>query len=109
MSHTSSDLPLISIVTPSLNQADYLERTIESVLSQGYPHLEYIIMDGGSTDGSIDIIKKYSSSLTYWASGPDGGQSRAIMIGFGKAQGTILGYVNSDDILLPGALTAVGQ
>lgn len=101
--------PQISIVTPSYNQAAYLEQTIESVLSQCYPNLEYIVMDGGSTDGSVEIIKKYAERLTYWASGPDKGQADAIYRGFKIATGEILGWVNSDDLLLPGCLEKVGR
>lgn len=101
--------PRISIVTPSLNQAQYLEQAIRSVLLQRYPKLEYIVMDGGSTDGSVDIIRKYAPCLAYWVSAPDRGQASAIKAGFQKAQGEILGYVNSDDLLLPGALITVGR
>jgi glycosyltransferase involved in cell wall biosynthesis len=96
-------------VTPSLNQAKYLEQTIRSVLLQGYPNLEYLVMDGGSTDGSVDIIRKYQPHLAYWESSPDGGQASAIKTGFQKAHGEILGFVNSDDLLLPGALATVGR
>ena len=91
--------PKISIVTPSFNQADYLEYCIRSVLDQGYPNLEYIVIDGGSTDGSVDIIRKYQSQLTYWVSEPDNGQYHAIMKGFAKASGEIMGWINSDDML----------
>lgn len=102
-------LPTISIVTPSYNQGDYLEQTMKSVLDQQYPHFEYIVMDGGSTDNSVEIIKQYASQLTYWESHPDKGQTDAISRGFLKATGDILYYLNSDDILLPGALELVGQ
>jgi len=101
--------PKISIVTPSLNQGEFIEKTINSVLSQNYPALEYIIMDGGSTDGSVEIIKKYADRLTYWESGPDQGQADAIYRGFERSTGEILGYLNSDDILLPGCLEKVGR
>ena len=103
------DLPKITIVTPSFNQSDYLEKTIKSVLSQDYPNLEYMVVDGGSTDGSMDIIKKYSKKLTYWESYLDKGQAFAILKGFKKATGEILGWVNSDDILLPSCLKKVGN
>ena len=99
--------PRISIVTPSFNQGQFIEETIRSVLLQGYPNLEYIIMDGGSADGSVDIIRKYASWLTYWVSEPDRGQADAIGQGFDKATGIRLGWINSDDLLMPGALFAV--
>jgi glycosyltransferase involved in cell wall biosynthesis len=97
--------PLISIITPSFNQGKYLEKTILSVLSQNYTNIEYIVIDGGSTDGSIDIIKKYEKSLKYWISEKDKGQSDAINKGFRKATGKLLGWVNSDDILTPGSIS----
>ena len=96
--------PKISIVTPSFNQGEFIEETIRSILLQGYPNLEYIIIDGGSTDDSIEIIKKYEKHLTYWVSESDRGQSHAINKGFEKAQGEIFGWLNSDDFLLPGSL-----
>ena len=91
------NLPKISIVTPSFNQGQYIEKTIKSVISQNYPNLEYIIIDGGSNDSSVDIIKKYSNHISYWISKPDNGQSDAINKGFSKATGDILGWLNSDD------------
>lgn len=99
-------LPTISIVTPSFNQAEYLERTLCSVLNQDYPNIEYIVMDGGSTDGSVEIIKKYSDRLAYWQSQPDGGQTAAICAGFEHASGELFMYLNSDDMLFPGAVSA---
>ena len=105
----TNQLPIISIVTPSYNQGSYLEETILSVLEQGYPALEFFIIDGGSTDGSVEIIKKYAHRLTYWESKPDRGQSHAINKGFRMASGEIVAWLNSDDLLAPGALKVVAQ
>jgi glycosyltransferase involved in cell wall biosynthesis len=102
-------LPKISIVTPSYNQGEFLEDTIRSVIQQDYPNLEYIIIDGGSTDGSVDIIQSHASSLTYWVSEEDRGQSHAINKGMAHASGRILSFLNSDDTLEPGALTQVAE
>lgn len=104
-----STLPKISIITPSYNQAQFLEATILSVLGQNYPNLEYIIMDGGSTDHSAEIIKKYEKQLFFWCSEKDSGQSNAINNGFKKSTGEILMWLNSDDILMPNILHKVAE
>jgi glycosyltransferase involved in cell wall biosynthesis len=101
--------PKISIVTPSFNQGQFLEATIQSILSQNYPNLEYIIMDGGSTDGSVEIIKKYERHLYYWVSAPDGGMYEAISRGMSIATGEIMAWLNSDDLYLPWALHLVAS
>ncbi|MBE9194454.1 glycosyltransferase [Synechocystis sp. LEGE 06083] len=103
----SSDWPRISIVTPSYNQGQFIEETIRSVLLQGYPNLEYIIIDGGSTDNSVEIIKKYEPWLAYWVSEKDRGQSHAINKGLDIASGDILCWLNSDDYFLINALKAI--
>lgn len=105
----TSLFPKISIVTPSYNQGEYLNKTIQSVLDQEYPNLEYIIIDGGSTDNSVEIIKKYEKYLKYWVSEADRGQSHAINKGFDLATGEILGWLNSDDLYTQGALLEVGS
>lgn len=104
-----SPWPRISIVTPSYNQGQFIEETIRSILLQGYPNLEYIIMDGGSTDGTIEIIRKYGRHLAYWVSEKDRGQSHAINKGMARATGQIRAYLNSDDTYLPGALARVAD
>jgi len=101
--------PKISIVTPSYNQGQFIEETIRSVLLQGYPNLEYIIIDGNSTDNSIEIIKKYQKYLTYFVTEADGGPSDAISKGWNKATGEIVAYLNSDDAYTPGALACISQ
>lgn len=99
--------PKISIVTPSFNQGRFLEETIRSVLLQNYPNLEYIVIDGGSTDGSVDLIKRYEPWLTAWVSEPDAGQSHAINKGLALSTGTIFNWINSDDMLSPNALHSI--
>jgi len=101
--------PRISIVTPSFNHADYLEHTLKSVLDQNYPNLEYIVQDGASTDETVSILERYQARLACWRSEPDRGQSSALNLGFRRATGDILAYLNSDDLLLPGSLHHVAH
>lgn len=101
--------PSISIVTPNFNSVDYIERTLKSVINQDYPNLEYVVVDGASTDGSQDIITKYSQKLSGYISEPDEGHSDALNKGFAMTSGDIMGWINSDDILLPGSLAAIGE
>jgi len=101
--------PSITIVTPSFNQAAFAEATLRSVLLQGYPRLEYVVMDGGSTDGSVEIIRKYERWLAGWVSEKDDGQSHAINKGFDRASGEVVAWLNSDDRLMPASLQAVAR
>ena len=104
-----SSFPRITIVTPTLNQGPFIEETIRSVVLQRYPNLEYIIIDGGSTDGTVEIIKKYEPWLSFWESVPDHGQADALNKGFARATGEICAYINSDDYYLPGAFNYVAS
>lgn len=104
-----ADLPLISLVTPSFNQAGFLGSALDSVAAQAYPHLEYIVADGGSTDGTRDLLRRRQAELTWWCSERDAGMYDAINKGFARTTGEIMGWLNSDDILLSGALRAVGE
>jgi glycosyltransferase involved in cell wall biosynthesis len=102
-------LPKITIVTPSFNHRRFIEQTITSVLDQEYPGLEYIVMDGGSTDGTLDILRKYEHHFQFWVSAPDHGQADAINKGFARASGDILAWLNSDDFYEPGVFAQAGE
>jgi glycosyltransferase involved in cell wall biosynthesis len=101
--------PRITIVTPSFNQGQFIEETICSVLDQNYPNLEYIVVDGGSTDQTIEVIRKYERQLSYWVSEKDRGQVHAINKGLARATGEIFGFLNSDDLYVPGTFAVVGE
>lgn len=103
------NFPRITIITPSFNQATFLERTLRSVLDQGYPNLEYIVIDGGSTDGSVEIIRQYADRLAYWVSEPDRGQTDAINKGLRQATGEWVAWQNSDDIYYPGVFMDIAR
>jgi hypothetical protein len=105
----NADLPTISVVTPSFNHAPWLERTLRSILDPGYPRLELVVVDGGSTDGSVEIIRAFESRLAWWVSEPDRGQYDAINKGFAHTSGEIMAWLNSDDLYTPWALHVVGE
>src|SRR5215207_10437488 len=105
MMNSASNQPKISIITPSFNQGQFLEASIRSVLEQDYPNLEYIVVDGGSKDDSVEVIKKYQDRLAWWVSEKDKGHADALNKGFSRATGEILAWLNSDDIYFPGAIS----
>jgi glycosyltransferase involved in cell wall biosynthesis len=105
----NSTWPRISVITPSYNQGEFIEETIRSILNQNYPNLEYLVVDGGSTDNTIDILRKYEDKIDWWVSEPDRGQSHAINKGLARATGEIINWINSDDLLFPGALTSIAE
>lgn len=101
--------PTITVVTPSYQQGRFLDAAMRSVLDQGYPRLEYVVVDGGSTDGSVDVIRRHADRLAWWTSRPDRGQTDAINQGFERTSGEIMGWLNSDDLLLPGSLERIAR
>lgn len=103
------NLPKISVIVPSYNQERFIEATLRSILDQNYPNLELIVIDGGSKDGSVEIIRRYSKQIAYWVSEPDGGQTRGLIKGFNRSTGDIQCWINSDDLLRPGSLREVGE
>ena len=105
----SSNWPRITIITPSFNQGEFIEDTILSIINQHYPNLEYFIVDGGSRDNSVEIIKKYEEHIDWWVSEPDQGQSHAINKGLKRASGELINWINSDDLLFPGALEHIAN
>lgn len=109
MAETLQDHPRISVVTPSFNQGEFLEATLRSVITQGYPNLEYVVVDGGSTDGSADIIERYEADLAYWVSEPDDGHAHALNKGFAETTGEIMCWINSSDMYYPWTLETVAE
>ncbi len=105
---TDRDRPLVTIVTPSFNQAGFIEETIQSVIAQDYQPIEHLVIDGGSTDGTLELLRKYQDHLS-WVSEPDRGQTDAINKGFRRAHGAILCWLNADDVLMPGAISTVAS
>jgi GT2 family glycosyltransferase len=109
MAQTTGDRPRISVVTPSLNQGEFIEVTLQSVISQGYPELEYVVVDGGSTDGSVDIIRRHEADLARWMSEPDHGHADALNKGFAGTSGEIMCWLNSSDLYYPWTFKTVAQ
>lgn len=105
----ADDWPRITLVTPSYQQAGYLERTLQSVLGQNYPNLEYIVLDGGSDDGSVEILRRHAAHLAHWESRPDGGQAAAVRQGLARGNGEIMAWLNSDDLIFPGTLRYIAD